>query len=576
MSQALPTGSKLKDRYRIERELGRGGIGVVYLARDERLHGMHVVIKFLLDASNQHAWLAKKFLQEAEALTRISHPAVVRVIDRDTADDGRPFFVMEYIDGQSLRQVMKPEGMELGYIARLIRQIGQGLAAAHRQGVFHRDLKPENIMLQKLGGGEEIVKLIDFGIAKVLDSQAASETEVAIFAGSKAYLAPEQALSKPISSATDIFAFAIIVYEMITGRLPFNTSAANHYLAVQELLKLQETGSLIKPKHVRPELPEAAELMLLNALKYETNARPQNAQIFADELARALTGDVKMDASGEATELLEPGETPTTATTAEIPDFAPSTVVIETPKTNQPAPPPIKKRDGKGLKVGLGMAAAVIVGLLIWQLLDSSDSNTASQTPPPAASPTPASIDHELNFSITLRRNPRLYPKEGSYQVPGDMVFSSGDRVRFNFSSPEQGNLYLFNEGAAKRGGKASYIILFPSPTANQGLSQLSAGQEVIIPETGDGFIFDDREGEEKLWLVWSQKPLPNLEALKRWATPRDKGVIRDVGEVEALRGLLESNPASFTSVQKDEAAKLMVLQGRGELLVKLLKLEHR
>src|SRR4030095_9704160 len=99
MSQTLTTGSRLKDRYRIERELGRGGIGVVYLARDERLHGMPVVIKFLLDASGQNAWLTKKFMQEAEALTRINHPGVVRVIDRDAAEDGRPFFVMEFIEG---------------------------------------------------------------------------------------------------------------------------------------------------------------------------------------------------------------------------------------------------------------------------------------------------------------------------------------------------------------------------------------------------------------------------------------------------------------------------------------------
>lgn len=575
MSQALPTGSKLKDRYRIERELGRGGIGVVYLARDERLHGMRVVIKFLLDASTKHEWLTKKFMQEAEALTRISHPAVVRVIDRDTSEDGRPFFVMEYIEGQSLRRVMKPEGMELGYVAHLTRQIGHGLAAAHRQGVFHRDLKPENIMLQRLGGDEEIVKLIDFGIAKVLDSQTGSETEVAIFAGSRAYLAPEQALSQPITSATDIYAFAIIVYEMITGRLPFNTTAPNHYLAVQELLKLQESKSLVKPSVYQETLPPAAEAMLLNALSYDTAKRPQNAQVFADELARALTGEIKPDSPAgavETTEILGPDETPTTSPTVELLDPVPSTVVINP----QPTVPPTPTHSSKNLKLWLGLGAAIVLGLLIWQLLDSSGSTPSTPPSTAEASPTPASADHELNFSVTLRRNPRLYPKEGSFQVTSDNVFSSGDRVRFNFNSPEQGNLYLFNEGATQPGGKASYIILFPSPTANQGNSQLNAGQEVVIPETGDGFIFDDRKGEEKLWLVWSQKEIPNLDALKRWATPRDKGVIRDIGEVEKLRSLLESNPSTFTSVNKDEAAKMTVLQGRGEILVKMLTLEHR
>src|SRR5215510_8317321 len=160
-------GGRLKGRYLIECELGRGGVGVVFLARDERLHGMPVVIKFLLDAAGQNQWLTRKFSQEAEALTRINHPGVVRVIDRDLSDDGRPFFVMEFIKGRSLRGVMDRGPMNLAYVAHLARQAGSALHAAHQQGVFHRDLKPENIMLEQLSGGDEQVKLIDFGIAKV-------------------------------------------------------------------------------------------------------------------------------------------------------------------------------------------------------------------------------------------------------------------------------------------------------------------------------------------------------------------------------------------------------------------------
>ena len=99
-TQSLAPGGRLKGRYMIERELGRGGVGVVFLARDERLHGMPVVIKFLLEDAGRNSWLIGKFSQEAEALTRINHPGVVRVIDRDLSDDGRPFFVMEFIKGR--------------------------------------------------------------------------------------------------------------------------------------------------------------------------------------------------------------------------------------------------------------------------------------------------------------------------------------------------------------------------------------------------------------------------------------------------------------------------------------------
>ena len=168
---AARPGTTVNGRYLIERELGRGGIGVVYLARDLRLHDMPVVIKFLLDDSTQNAWLSRKFLQEAEALTRIHHPGVVRVIDRDRTADGRPFFVMEFVKGASLRSAIRPTGLDLEFAAAIVRDVGQALSAAHLEGVLHRDLKPENIMLETLSNGAQHAKLIDFGIAKVRDSQ---------------------------------------------------------------------------------------------------------------------------------------------------------------------------------------------------------------------------------------------------------------------------------------------------------------------------------------------------------------------------------------------------------------------
>ncbi|HZF37469.1 MAG TPA: serine/threonine-protein kinase, partial [Blastocatellia bacterium] len=288
-------GGRLKGRYLIERELGRGGVGVVFLARDERLHGMPVVIKFLLDTAEQNKWLTGKFSQEAEALTRINHPGVVRVIDRDLSDDGRPFFVMEFIKGRLLRDVMSrgtPKAMDLAYVAHLARQTGSALHAAHQQGVFHRDLKPENVMLEQLSGGDEQVKLIDFGIAKVVNPRAGNETEVAVVAGSRQYIAPEQLLSQTASPATDIYALAIIVYEMVTGRLPFNPQGETHFLVMQELMRLQRSESFVEPRALRPDLPEAAQILLLNALSFDPARRPQNARIFAEDLAQALMGKI--------------------------------------------------------------------------------------------------------------------------------------------------------------------------------------------------------------------------------------------------------------------------------------------
>src|SRR5215468_5400422 len=285
-------GGRLKGRYLVECELGRGGVGVVFLARDERLHGMPVVIKFLLDSAGQNKWLTGKFSQEAEALTRINHPGVVRVIDRDHSDDGRPFFVMEFIKGRPLRSIMNSGLMDLAYVAQIARQIGNALHAAHQQGVFHRDLKPENIMLEQLSGGDEQAKLIDFGIAKVVNPQAGNETEVAVVAGSRQYIAPEQLLSQTASPATDVYALAIIVYEMLTGRLPFNPEGPTHFLVMQELMRLQRSESFVEPRALRPDLPEAAQILLLNALSFDSGRRPQNARIFTEDLAQALIGKI--------------------------------------------------------------------------------------------------------------------------------------------------------------------------------------------------------------------------------------------------------------------------------------------
>ena len=171
-------GEVLNERYLIQNELKRGGMGVVYLARDQQLHSRPVVVKVLLDDAYQSEYIVQKFSQEVEALSRINHPGIVGIIDAGELPNGKPFIVMQYVEGVTLRSVMNPEGMNLERAAELLRQIGRALTAAHNRGIFHRDLKPDNIMLQDLGHGEEQIKIIDFGIAKVKDSVVAPSTSL--------------------------------------------------------------------------------------------------------------------------------------------------------------------------------------------------------------------------------------------------------------------------------------------------------------------------------------------------------------------------------------------------------------
>jgi serine/threonine-protein kinase len=611
----------LKGRYLIERELGRGGIGVVFLARDVRLHGMPVVIKFLLDAAGQNKWLVGKFSQEAEALTRIHHPGVVRVIDRDLSEDGRPFFVMEFIQGRPLRDAMKPGPMDLAHVARLVRQIGSALHSAHQHGVFHRDLKPENIMLEELSGGEEQIKLIDFGIAKVTNPQVGNETEVAVVAGSQKYIAPEQLLSQVASPATDIYALAIIVYEMVTGRLPFNPQAPTHFLLMQELMRLQQSEGYVKPRALRPDLPAAAEALLVNALSFDPKRRPQNARVFAEDLAQALLGNIKiagerstvmMPARGGSTEPPAPREFPapgrntlpvTRAKTEEI--LARETGAAPTARTaaqqfprGETAPvavPPTgaaKPKKG-GFAVGAAIIGTLIVlaaaGIAFKALRHPAESNSPPieapspipQTPGPAALQAPTGEPvaapegaRVIDYSVTLRKDPKKYPDSAAFQIPGEVVFSPGDRVHFSFISPQDGYLYLINESPPAKGKPASFNILFPSPTANDGSSILAAGKTIRIPEHDIGFVFDEEQGAEKLWLIWTAKEFAALETLKYWANPQDAGEIKDAAQVEGLRAFLDAHAAP-PQVTTDEISKQTRVTLKADALVKLINLRH-
>jgi serine/threonine protein kinase len=212
------SGTTLDDRYLLDRPLGRGGMGQVYLARDLQLHSRLVVVKLLLDEAYENEYMVKKFHQEIEALSRLDHPGVIGIIDSGELPDGKPYIVMQYVDGVTLRSIIKPEGMNLDRAADLIRQMGRALSVAHEKGIFHRDLKPENIMLQDLGQGAEQVKIIDFGIAKIKNSRIAPTTATTATAGTISYMAPEQLTAKPVSAATDTYSLGVIAYEMVTGR----------------------------------------------------------------------------------------------------------------------------------------------------------------------------------------------------------------------------------------------------------------------------------------------------------------------------------------------------------------------
>ena len=276
--------SVLDGRYLIERLVGEGGFGAVYLAADNKVVGRKIVIKVMHGKELANEWSKRKFHQEVEALSRINHPSVVGVLDCGETPDGRPYIVMQYIDGVSLRSLLRPEGMTLGRVANVVRQVGKALSAAHQAGILHRDLKPENIMVQT-NEDEEYVKVIDFGIAKVKNSIVDLSTSKDLAVGTVAYMSPEQLMAEQITPASDVYALGVIAYEMLTGKRPTNPESAF------QLLEMQRLGVRVKPTDLRPGLPTEAENILLKALSFKAKDRFERARDFGDLLSSALMGD---------------------------------------------------------------------------------------------------------------------------------------------------------------------------------------------------------------------------------------------------------------------------------------------
>lgn len=274
-------GTTLDARYLIEKRLGQGGFGFVYLAVDNKTASRKVVVKIMRTDEVDNQWSKHKFKQEVEALSRLDHPGIVGLFDCGETSDGRPYIVMQYIDGDSLRPLLQADGMPIKRVAGIIRQIGNAITAAHEAGILHRDLKPENIMV-KVTNEEDHARVIDFGVAKVKNSLVNVNTAKGVNLGTIIYMSPEQLDGQSLTPQSDIYALGVIAYEMLTGRRPENPESALH------LLQLQRSGIRVKPTDLRPALPKEVDGVVLKALSFDPKSRYQTAREFGEKLAAAL------------------------------------------------------------------------------------------------------------------------------------------------------------------------------------------------------------------------------------------------------------------------------------------------
>ncbi|MES1208009.1 MAG: serine/threonine-protein kinase [Pseudomonadota bacterium] len=275
-------GVVLDGTYRIVRLVGQGGMGEVYEARHARLAGRYAV-KVLHPEIRKHPEVLLRFQREAQVTSALRHPGIVQVIDFNTALNGAPYLVMEYLEGEDLGQIIVREGaLDVARTVDITRQIASALSAAHRKGIVHRDLKPQNIFLLPADQDEaERAKVLDFGISKIR-SVSRKLTATSVVLGTPQFMAPEQAEGREeVDAAADQFSLAAIVYEMLTGRPAFSGDTLAS--VVYQIVHVDP----VPVTRLRPDLPAAIQLVMARAFAKRKQERFASALEFARQLGNA-------------------------------------------------------------------------------------------------------------------------------------------------------------------------------------------------------------------------------------------------------------------------------------------------
>ena len=270
------------DRYRIARLLGEGGMGRVYLAVQPAI-GSRVAIKILSEQCARSPELLERFFAEARAVNLIRHEHIIGVLDMAMLPDGRPYIVMEFVEGQTLAEIVHTSAAPFGGVVQAMGEVLSALAAAHAIGIVHRDLKPDNILVTVEGHA----KVLDFGIAKLAPNlrEAASQTKTGALLGTPAYMAPEQISGAAnVDARTDVYAAGVVLFEAVTGRQPF--SGATMF----DLMRAHVEQPPPSPRALRPDLPEPIEQVILVALAKDPARRFQSATAMAQALTHAAAG----------------------------------------------------------------------------------------------------------------------------------------------------------------------------------------------------------------------------------------------------------------------------------------------
>ena len=383
----LVPGMVVRGKYEVLEKIGAGGMAAVYKVRHlafGEIRALKVVAAKLCDDEG----FLKRFRTEAVVTRRLQHPNAVRVDDLDVTEDGRPFIVMEHVQGKNLREVIRAEGaFEVPRAAAIGKQVASALGAAHALGITHRDIKPDNILLTVGPDGQALAKVLDFGIAKVREGSfdvgpGYTPTETGMVVGTPQYVSPEQGMGKrgdDLDGRSDLYSLGVTLYEMITGRLPFESTTPMEMI----LHHLQTPPP--PPQKVRPDLalPPAVSALLMRALQKEPGRRFRTAEEMevalealtvlpttavsprAGATARAAVPRPAASTAIEVEPMLTPQPRSRTGTTRVRPAAPPVPTAVEAvapPEDEEAAP-----RSSGGVLVASAIVILAVVGAIAWR-----------------------------------------------------------------------------------------------------------------------------------------------------------------------------------------------------------------
>jgi tRNA A-37 threonylcarbamoyl transferase component Bud32 len=451
-------GSVVRGKYRLLAKIGQGGMGSVYkalhLAFDE-LRALKVMAPELM----ADELFVKRFKQEAVITRKLQHPNAVRVDDIDEAEDGRPFIVMEFIEGRSLKDLIREEGpLPVSRVCAISRQVASALDAAHAINMIHRDIKPDNVVLIQTTQGEQ-AKVLDFGIAKMKEARRGASasmtlTETGMVIGTPQYMSPEQAMGMrgdQLDGRSDLYSLGVVMYQMLTADLPFKADTTMEMI----LAHLQQPPAPIGATHPELNLPKPLAALVMRLLEKKREGRPASASTLIEEINAAERGVASAPPRLPATkrltlEEMQPAAPP--ARPAAAPVRAPTPQAV--PRQPQvPAPPAIPARAVPPVAAAPAMVAApkpsrggfwVLVALLVvvlggggWYFLGRRP-RPASQSPGGATQPPASAVQ---GGKTVPAKSPSSRPASGSAaSAPAKEVdASSQPAARPAESSPSEG-----------------------------------------------------------------------------------------------------------------------------------------